>query len=88
MQEEHGFLWRAMLETIDIDVAGRRVLDAGCNRGGFLRLLRVGGSVWRPGGQDHAHEERSPPMRVSSTTSTSRRAALGSGERAMNSAAP
>jgi SAM-dependent methyltransferase len=39
MQEEHGFVWRAMLDTIDIDVTGRRVLDAGCNRGGFLRLL-------------------------------------------------
>jgi SAM-dependent methyltransferase len=39
MQDEHRFLWRALLDTIDIDVAGRRVLDAGCNRGGFLRLL-------------------------------------------------
>jgi SAM-dependent methyltransferase len=39
MQDEHGFLWRAMLDTIDIDLAGRRVLDAGCNRGGLLRLL-------------------------------------------------
>ena len=39
MQDEHDFLWRAMLDTIDIDLAGRRVLDAGCNRGGFLRLL-------------------------------------------------
>ncbi len=39
MQDEHAFIWRAMLETIDIDLAGRRVLDAGCSRGGFLRLL-------------------------------------------------
>jgi SAM-dependent methyltransferase len=39
MQEEHGFIWRAMLDTIDIDIRGRRVLDVGCNRGGFLRLL-------------------------------------------------
>jgi SAM-dependent methyltransferase len=39
MQDEHGFIWRAMLDTIDIDLAGRRVLDAGCNQGGFLRLL-------------------------------------------------
>jgi SAM-dependent methyltransferase len=39
MQEEHGFVWRAMLDTIDADLAGKRVLDAGCNRGGFLRLL-------------------------------------------------
>jgi SAM-dependent methyltransferase len=39
MQDEHGFLWKAMLDTIDTDLTGRRVLDAGCNRGGFLRLL-------------------------------------------------
>src|ERR1700722_5070280 len=39
MQDEHGFVWRAMLETIDIDLVGRRALDVGCNRGGFLRLL-------------------------------------------------
>ena len=39
MQDEHAFLWRAMLETIDMDLNGLRVLDAGCNRGGFLRLL-------------------------------------------------
>jgi SAM-dependent methyltransferase len=39
MQDEHAFIWQAMLDTIDIDLAGRRVLDAGCNRGGFLRLL-------------------------------------------------
>ena len=39
MQDEHGFIWLAMLDTIDIPLAGRRVLDAGCNRGGFLRLL-------------------------------------------------
>jgi SAM-dependent methyltransferase len=39
MQEEHGFIWRAMLDTIDIELAGKRVLDAGCNRGGFLRRL-------------------------------------------------
>src|SRR5260221_11281266 len=39
MQGHHGFTWRAILDTIDIDLAGRRVLDAGCNQGGFLRLL-------------------------------------------------
>ncbi len=39
MQDEHGFIWRAMLDTVDTDLAERRVLDAGCNRGGFLRLL-------------------------------------------------
>jgi SAM-dependent methyltransferase len=39
MQDEHEFIWRAMFDTIDMDLAGQRVLDAGCNRGGFLRLL-------------------------------------------------
>jgi SAM-dependent methyltransferase len=39
MQDEHGFIWRALLDTIDVDLTGRRVLDVGCNRGGFLRLL-------------------------------------------------
>jgi SAM-dependent methyltransferase len=39
MQDEHGFVWLAMLETIDVNLAEKRVLDAGCNRGGFLRLL-------------------------------------------------
>ncbi len=39
MQEEHVFVWQAMLDTVPEDLAGRRVLDAGCNRGGFLRLV-------------------------------------------------
>jgi SAM-dependent methyltransferase len=39
MQDAHGFVWKAMVDTIDIDLAGKKVLDAGCNRGGFLRLL-------------------------------------------------
>jgi SAM-dependent methyltransferase len=39
MQDEHDFIWKSMLDTIDTDLAEKRVLDAGCNRGGFLRLL-------------------------------------------------
>jgi SAM-dependent methyltransferase len=39
MQDDHAFIWTAMLDTIDVDLGGRRVLDAGCNRGGFLRLV-------------------------------------------------
>lgn len=39
MQDEHGFIWGAMLDTIDVDLRGARVLDAGCNQGGFLRML-------------------------------------------------
>ena len=39
MQDEHRFIWDAMLEAIDVALDGARVLDAGCNRGGFLRLV-------------------------------------------------
>src|SRR3954452_22834681 len=56
MQDEHGFLWRAMLDTIDVDLAGRRVLDAGCNQGGFLRLLVDGGGIVEGRGFDPAAE--------------------------------
>ncbi len=39
MQDEHGFIWLAMLEMIDTPLVEKKVLDVGCNRGGFLRLL-------------------------------------------------
>src|ERR1700761_7607432 len=39
MQDEHGFIWLAMLEMVDTPLSGAKVLDVGCNRGGFLRLL-------------------------------------------------
>ena len=39
MQDEHGFIWLAMLEMVDVPLPGKKVLDVGCNRGGFLRLL-------------------------------------------------
>lgn len=39
MQDDHAFIWTAMLGTIDVDLTGKRVLDVGCNQGGFLRLL-------------------------------------------------
>jgi SAM-dependent methyltransferase len=39
MQNDHEFIWKAMLETIDVDLVDKRVLDAGCNQGGFLRLI-------------------------------------------------
>src|ERR1700752_3213931 len=54
MQDEHGFIWRAMLDTIDVDLVGRRVLDAGCNRGGFLRLLADGCAIAEGFGYDPA----------------------------------
>jgi SAM-dependent methyltransferase len=45
MQAEHGFMWRALLDTVDVDVRGKRALDAGCNQGGFLRLLCDEGGI-------------------------------------------
>lgn len=54
MQEEHGFIWRSMLETMDIDLGGARVLDVGCNRGGFLRLLADSAGIAAGYGYDPA----------------------------------
>lgn len=42
MEEAHRPLWRHFIETIpETDLATRAVLDFGCNRGGFLRLLHA-----------------------------------------------
>jgi SAM-dependent methyltransferase len=54
MQDDHAFIWKAMLDTIDVDLAGRRVLDAGCNRGGFLRLVADGHAIAEGFGYDPA----------------------------------
>ena len=40
MQEGHGPSWRAMISQMDeADLSAAKVLDFGCNRGGFLRML-------------------------------------------------
>ncbi len=40
MEEGHRPLWRHFIETVpETDLSTRQVLDFGCNRGGFLRLL-------------------------------------------------
>ena len=54
MQDEHGFIWMAMLEMVDTDLSGTKVLDAGCNRGGFLRLLIDRESIQEGFGYDPA----------------------------------
>jgi hypothetical protein len=49
MQGAHEFVWKATLQTIEVDLRGRRVLDVGCNwvladavrSGGDRRGLRV-----------------------------------------------
>jgi SAM-dependent methyltransferase len=67
MQEEHGFLWRALLGTIDIGLAGLRVLDAGCNRGGFLRLLVDEAGIADGYGYDPASQAIDDARRLSGT---------------------
>jgi SAM-dependent methyltransferase len=57
MQDDHAFIWRAMLDAIDIDLAGKRVLDTGCNRGGFLRLLADRCGIVEGFGYDPASED-------------------------------
>jgi SAM-dependent methyltransferase len=54
MQDEHGFIWKAMIEMVDADLSGTKVLDAGCNRGGFLRLLADHASIKGGFGYDPA----------------------------------
>lgn len=42
MEESHRPLWRHFIETIpETDLSTRQVMDFGCNRGGFLRLLHA-----------------------------------------------
>lgn len=42
MEESHRPLWRHFIETIpETDLSTRDVVDYGCNRGGFLRLLHA-----------------------------------------------
>jgi SAM-dependent methyltransferase len=43
-----------MLDAIGVDLTGRRVLDAGCNRGGFLRLVADGHGIAAGFGYDPA----------------------------------
>ena len=54
MESEHQFIWRAMLETVDVDLAGTRVLDVGCSRGGLLRMLVDDAQVEQGWGYDPA----------------------------------
>jgi SAM-dependent methyltransferase len=54
MQEEHLFVWEAMVEAADVELAGKRVLDVGCNRGGFLRILYDSRAIGEGFGYDPA----------------------------------
>ncbi|HTX12938.1 MAG TPA: class I SAM-dependent methyltransferase [Solirubrobacteraceae bacterium] len=65
MQEEHVFIWRAMLATIDVELPGRRVLDAGCNQGGFLRLLATEAGITAGYGYDPASAAIADARRLS-----------------------
>ena len=40
MTDEHAWIWREMIRCIpQTDLSDKRVLDIGCNQGGFLRML-------------------------------------------------
>lgn len=40
MEAEHDEIWKDILDNVfDIDLSGKKVLDFGCNRGGFLKML-------------------------------------------------
>ena len=40
MTQEHAWIWREMIRAVDADDLSQvRVLDVGCNQGGFLRML-------------------------------------------------
>lgn len=54
MQDEHRFAWEAMVRAVDSALVGLRVLDIGCNRGGFLRMLYDGRDIGEGFGYDPA----------------------------------
>lgn len=39
MEDEHSDFWNMFLSEVREDVAGKQILDFGCNQGGMLRLL-------------------------------------------------
>jgi SAM-dependent methyltransferase len=67
MQDEHGFIWLAMLEMVDTPLAGQKVLDVGCNRGGFLRLLVDRADIGSGFGYDPAPGAIEDAIRLSGT---------------------
>jgi SAM-dependent methyltransferase len=54
MQNEHHFVWEAIVNAVDSQLTGQRVLDIGCNRGGFLRMLCDGRDIGEGCGYDPA----------------------------------
>jgi SAM-dependent methyltransferase len=67
MQEDHRFVWEAMLDTIDVDLARTRVLDVSCNHGGFLRLLADDCSIKEGFGYDSAASAIEDARRLAGT---------------------
>ncbi|MEO1494167.1 MAG: class I SAM-dependent methyltransferase [Pseudomonadota bacterium] len=39
MNDEHFWIWTEMIRSLGMDLTRSKVLDFGCNQGGFLRLL-------------------------------------------------
>jgi hypothetical protein len=62
IQDAHGFVWTAMLDTIDVDLAGKRVLAVGCNQGGLLCLLSDACEIADGCGYDPASRRLTMPV--------------------------
>ena len=67
MQYEHRFVWEAMVKAVDSELAGRRVLDIGCNRGGFLRMLYDSRHIAEGRGYDPAEAAIADARRLAGT---------------------
>jgi SAM-dependent methyltransferase len=69
MEESHRPMWRHFIETIlEADLSTRDVLDFGCNRGGFLRLLYALKPFHRGLGVDIARESINAARGLASLT--------------------
>ena len=69
MEEGHRPLWRHFIESIlETDLSTREVLDFGCNRGGFLRLLHALKPYRRALGVDIARKSIAAAQALAGTT--------------------
>jgi SAM-dependent methyltransferase len=69
MEESHRPLWRHFIGAIpESDLSTREILDFGCNRGGFLRLLHALKPYRRALGVDIAEDSIAAAQRLVGTT--------------------
>jgi len=69
MEESHRPYWRHFINIVpETDLSTREILDFGCNRGGFLRLLNALKPYKSALGVDIAHESIAAAQRLVGTT--------------------